>query len=622
MRAINCCGWVLALIASMVYLLTLEPTVSFWDCGEFIATAYTLQVSHPPGAPLYQLLAHLFCLLAGGHTLWVAACCNALSAIATGLTVMFLYWTLERMLRHKDKKPQPHLGAVVGSACYLFCHTVWFSAVESEVYALAMLIAAIMIWAAYRWRDSVNSTYLPSVPAGRWLLLLALLTGMGICVHQITLLTLPMIVTIIVTTLLDSQQAGRGKERRKRKEKKKEEEEEREEKEACLPASRRKRKERKDLLNTKLLLAAMLFFAIGLTPYLIVPIRAAGHPPLNFGNPDNMERFCAYLTRESYEKAPLYPRMWRHRSHDDENAAMWSGGDNGLKGNLQYYVTYQLGYMYGRYLCDNFIARHNERRNDTVWYVLPLLIAFAGIVAMGKQRNVLFQTLILFVTAGPLLNFYLNHPCYEPRERDYAYILSFYAVALWIGYGADSMLHWTHRCWHRILAAAVIVAAPLLMACGNWDDHDRSGRWVAHDVAVNLLNSCDKDALLFSFGDNDTFPIWYVQQVEGIRTDVQCENINLIGYRHFFELLVHNRDSRPCYLTQYAYDYLHDWFGDGVLPEGMNYRIVSTTDTTDRSTARTLCDDKKITWHDTTGVFVDYIGRSFMRRERIDSLTW
>lgn len=571
MKATDRCGWLLALTATAVYLLTLEPTVSFWDCGEFIATAHTLQVPHPPGAPLYQLIAHLFCLLAGSHTQWVAVCCNALSAVATGLTVMFLYWTLERMIKcNDDKERSIHLGAIVGALCYLFCHTAWFSAVESEVYALAMLVAATTIWATLRWRDSLGEN-----GSVRWLLLVALLQGMGVCVHQLTLLTLPMVAVVMATTL----------------------------------HRQRHRLQWRHLAYTALL--SLTLFCVGLSPYLIVPLRAAGHPPLNYGNPDSRERFEAYLRRDSYEKAPLYPRMWRHYVHDDENAAVWSGGDSGWSGNLRYYVTYQLGFMYGRYLCDNFIARHNGRRDATVWYVLPLLLALVGIAHMGRRRVLFWSVMTLFLTAGPLLNLYLNHPCYEPRERDYAYILSFYAVALWIGYGADGLLRWTRRRWQQVGMAALVVAAPLLMACGNWDDHDRSGRWVAHDVATNLLNSCDEGALLFTFGDNDTFPLWYVQQVEQVRPDVRCENINLIGYRQFAALLDAERGRRPCYLTQYAYDQLHDWFEGRLRLEGLTYRIADTIGP-DIDTAACRRHLERMVWHDTTGIYIDPVGQSFI----------
>ena len=571
MRRINLAGWLLAALATTVYVLTLEPTVSFWDCGEFIAVSYGLQVGHPPGAPLYQLLAHLFCLLAGSHLERVAYCCNLLSAISAGLTVMFLYWTAERMMR--DGEPHMHWSAVVGALCYLFCHSAWFSAVESEVYSLAMLVASIELWAAWRWRHERSP---------RWICLIALLAGMGICVHFLTLLTLP----AIIATLLwrDKQIGGRQ------------------------TATWRQ--------HIKIGIFSFMFFLVGISPYAIIPLRAAAHPTINSGNPENMERLVAYLSREQYEKAPLYPRMWRHRESDDRNMAPWSGGDNGWRGNLRYYVSYQLGYMYGRYLCDNFIARQNQRRGTTVWYVLPVLLALAGLLAQRHRSKMAFwSTLLLFLTAGPLLNFYLNHPCYEPRERDYAYVLSFYAVTLWISEGALLV----SRCilkkrWQRCTAIAVIAAAPALMAWGNWDDHNRSGRWVAHDTAMNILNSCDNNALLFTFGDNDTFPLWYVQQVERQRTDIQSENINLIGYRRFLQMLEENINRRPCYLSQYAYDQLHDYFDGHLQLEGMTYRVMPYPCAEIDTAAFLRHERDAIRWHDTSGVFIDNVGRSFLKQ--------
>ena len=564
----------LAGLATTVYLLTLEPTVSFWDCGEFIATAHTLQVSHPPGAPLYQLLAHLFCMLAGSHVERVALYCNALSAVAAGLTVMFLYWTLERMMGcGRTTRQRIHVGAVTGALCYLFCHTVWFSAVESEVYSLAMLFASAIIWNVWRWRDSLEYG-----GSGRWLLLTALLLGMAICVHLLTLLTLPVVLAIVGANLRHIR-PRRG------------------------PVAR-------------LTLVALLLFSIGLSPYLIIPLRAAGHPPLNYGNPDNAARFRAYLLRDNYEHAPLYPRLWRHHPHDDENAAEWSGGDSGLKGNLRYYFTYQLGYMYGRYLCDNFVARYNERSGTLVWYVLPMLLALGGLVVQRqRQRGTFRATLLLFLLAGPLLNLYLNHPCYEPRERDYAYVLSFYAVCLWIGFGAEGIWQRVARCkWCRNGVAVLLIAAPLMMAWGNWSDHDRSRSWIAHDVAMNLLNSCDDGALLFTFGDNDTFPLWYVQQVEGARKDIRCENINLISYGRFLNLLEENIEDRPCYLTQYAYDQLHTWFDDHLQLEGMTYRFCKDRCTPVDTSALRRHLSEGIRWHDTTGVNIGHVGRSFLKQ--------
>ena len=190
-------GWLLALGGTTIYLLTMEPTTSFWDCGEFIAVSYLLQVGHPPGAPFYQLLAHLFTLLAGGNAAMVAWWSNALSAVAGGCTVMFLYWSIVRLMqfvssRNEHPTPAHRVAAVVGGLCYLFCDTAWFSAVESEVYSLAMLIASSSVWAMLRWYQAPDRVH-----AVRWLMLIALLMGLGVCTHLLTLLTLPVLMLLI-----------------------------------------------------------------------------------------------------------------------------------------------------------------------------------------------------------------------------------------------------------------------------------------------------------------------------------------------------------------------------------------------------------------------------------------
>ena len=209
----------LAVGATAVYLITLEPTTSFWDCGEFIAVSYQLQVGHPPGAPFYQLLAHLFTLLAGGNAAAVAWWSNALSAVAGGCTVMFLYWTIRLLQRFSAAHNQPHIinyhfAAAVGSLCYLFCDTAWFSAVESEVYSLAMLIASVVVWAMLRWYHTPDHTQ-----AQRWLMLVALMLGLGACTHLLTLLTLPAVpLLFIFKTKNCKQKSGRVKHVAHRKE--------------------------------------------------------------------------------------------------------------------------------------------------------------------------------------------------------------------------------------------------------------------------------------------------------------------------------------------------------------------------------------------------------------------
>lgn len=565
-------GLLLGLVSTLVYVLTLEPTVSFWDCGEFIATSYKLQIGHPPGAPLYQLIAHAFCWLAGNDLSRVAYCCNLLSALAGGFTVMFLYWTICEITRNRQELSNhsflQQCAAVAGSMCYLFCDTAWFSAVESEVYSLAMLFCSIIIWAMVRWYRCEDRAFAP-----RWLILSSFLLGLGVCVHFLVLLTVPFAALTIIF------------------------------------------KKGKHLSPIKTGSLMALFFIIGLTPYLIIPIRANANPPINCGNPSDLQGLKAYLGREQYEKAPLYPRMWRHRAGDDANAMEWSGGDTTWAGNLRYYATYQLGFMYGRYICNNFIARKTKDHGNTVWFIIPIILAIIGMSEMMRDNKRMFWVVLaLFLTSGPLLNLYLNHPCYEPRERDYAYVLSFYALSIWIGVGGISTLRHLKQKKTAATASLLIFCAPLLMAIGNWNDHDRSGRYLAYDSAINLLNSCDQGALLFTWGDNDTFPIWYVQQVEEKRTDIQMENINLIGYRKFFQLMEENIDRRPCYFSQYAYDQLKDYLMGQAQLEGMAYRISLDNEEKVNVEAFERHLREGIFWHDTSDIYIDPIGRSFLQQ--------
>ena len=626
-------GWLLGVGGTIVYLLTAEPTTSFWDCGEFIAVSSLLQVGHPPGAPFYQLMAHLFTLLACGNSAAVAWWSNALSAVAGGCTVMFLFWTirlLQQMVSLKrrasddnDSTPQGWSGimpAVVGSLCYLFCDTAWFSAVESEVYSLAMLLASATVWAMMRWYHCLDRT-----EAQRWLLLIALLLGLGVCTHLLTLLTTPALLLLFIFK------------------------------------TRNYKLRTKKLTASNLLVFSfyiLVFFIIGLSPYLIIPIRANADTPINEGHPATYAEFKSYLLRDQYEKAPLYPRMWRHREHDAEYAASWSGGDTTLLGNTRYYFTYQLTYMYLRYLMWNFSGRYNDRqgfgspqngqfvtgippidrmlvgtsapmpkslptRGHNVYYLLPLLLGLIGMTSMKQRRGAFWVALTLFLMGGVVLNLYLNHPCYEPRERDYAYILSFYAFCIFIAFGAEWLMDKTKKLppifnFQFSIFNFLLMAVPALMACQNWDDHDRSHRYIARDAAANILNSCERDergTVLFTYGDNDTFPLWYIQSVEKERPDIRVENVNLMGTQNFVNLLSESISiGRPIYFTHYAYKQYKYLFPEQLQLEGNAYRLMSEP-----------CDSvavepfyrhamQQMGWHRLEGVYIDETGCKFIEQ--------
>ena len=603
---------VLAVAGSVVYLLTMEPTVSFWDCGEFIATSYGLQVGHPPGAPTYNLLAHCVMLLACGNAMLVAPLSNALSAVAAGATVGLLYSTILMLAEPHEDGPRAatRWTAIVGSLCYMFCDTAWFSATESEVYSLATCMASLMLWAALKWYRSKEGR------RHRWLLLIALVAGLGVGVHQLTLLVLPSVALTVIFALRRSPQ-------------------------------RRSWKRIAGLVGL-----ALLFFTLGLSTYAIVPIRAASKPQICYGDPSTAKGFKKYMNRDQYAKAPLWPRSWRKDAENAEHYAVWEGKG----GDVELLVSYQFVYMYVRYLMWNFSGRFNDRQgfggmqngqfitglplvDDLLvgssatpprdmtgsahnrYLALPLLLGIVGAIHQCRQRRRgFFVTLALFLMGGIVLGFYMNHPVYEPRERDYAYILSFYAFAVWIAFGAKWLIESFQKLKSQklkkpvLLAIYLLVAAvPTLMACQNWDDHSRHGRYTARDTAANMLNSCDQDAILITYGDNDTFPLWYAQQVEGIRPDVTVANVNIKGgWRWLSPTLNANDFKRPVFFSQYMRDYYGKHFPGRLQLTGLCYRLCPTP--CDSIDCETFCRHalKDISWHDITSVHLDPISRQFI----------
>src|SRR5665647_1538539 len=195
----NIVGWVIFLVAAITYLLTIEPTASFWDCGEFITTSFKLEVGHPPGAPLFMIMGRLFNLFASDNS-HVAIMVNAMSALASAFTILFLFWTITHLAKKLIKPVGEYtmgqtiaiLGAgVVGALAYTFSDTFWFSAVEGEVYASSSLFTALVFWAILKWEDVAEEKF-----AGRWIILIAFLMGLSIGVHLLNLLAIPAIVLV------------------------------------------------------------------------------------------------------------------------------------------------------------------------------------------------------------------------------------------------------------------------------------------------------------------------------------------------------------------------------------------------------------------------------------------
>ncbi|MCU0353057.1 MAG: DUF2723 domain-containing protein [Cytophagales bacterium] len=665
----NLTGWAVFAIAAATYVRTVEPTVSFWDCGEFVAAAHKLLIGHPPGAPFFMILAHVFTDTLAADASQVAYWMNVLSALCSAFTILFLFWTITllglKVVAANDNgqtlSPAQTLAlmtaSVVGSLAYTFSDSFWFSAVESEVYALSSLFTAFGVWAMLRWERIRDES-----AANRWLILIAYTIGLSIGTHLLNLVTLPALalvfyfrkfkptfrgaaVTLAVSgVLLLLIMNGMRTE---------------------LPAWAGKAdiffvntlglpfgsgavvlaailvgalgyglwhsaKKQKVVLNTALL--GFTFILIGYSSYALLVIRANFNPPFNLSNPKDIPGFMYYMNMEQYgagrplvygpnftadvvavdKGAPIYvkgerkyesyshqyepkydprrmtlfPRLYskdaarRHPETYRQLLDLRNDETPTLADQFSYFFSHQAGYFYTRYLLWNFAGRDSDEqgagwqktfeaksdlppavaqnRGHNRFYGLPLLLGVIGLVFLFRRnRQAFFVTGLLFFMTGLALVLYLNPPPVEPRERDYIYVGSFYAFAIWIGLGVLGIGQYLQKiarivnpaiggnAWLPTVATALSLGVPLLMAAENWDDHDRTGRYMALDSARNMLESCAPNAILFTTGDNDTYPLLYAQEVENIRPDVRVVISQFMGTDWYIDYLKQSLGRTP-----------------------------------------------------------------------------
>ncbi|QXD14550.1 DUF2723 domain-containing protein [Rhodocaloribacter litoris] len=336
---------------------------------------------------------------------------------------------------------------------------------------------------------------------------------------------------------------------------------------------------------------------IGYSTYALIFIRSMADPPIDENDPETAEAIVYYLKREQYGNTPilkgptfdnrlrrvdtrrevLFPR--RH-SPDPNHERVYAQYDS----DLDFFLHYQLGHMYVRYFLWNFVGRAadvqdaphivtfsdarakpylqqtpSERASRNAYYGLPLLLGLIGMAFhFWRDWRRAFAVFILFFVTGIGIILYLNQPPLQPRERDYSYVASFFAFSLWVGIGASGLIETASHSLRRRLgtlplaaplgiAAVLAAAVPFWMTYVNYDDHDRSGRYVAPDYAYNMLMSVEENAILFTNGDNDTFPLWYLQEVEGIRRDVRVVNLSLLNTDWYIRQLKNqwSRESAP-----------------------------------------------------------------------------
>ncbi len=659
----NIVGWLIFFIASGVYISTIEPVASFWDCAEFIASAYKLQVPHPAGAPMFLLIGRMFSMFAASNVESVGFAVNLVSALSSGFTILFLFWSIN-LLAHKLMKIKVGeatsaqtlriiIAGAIGSLAFTFSDSFWWSAVEAEVYAMSSFLIALIFWAMLKW-DVIEE----EAQANRWLILIAYIIGLSIGVHLLNIVALPALGLIyyfkkypkvtfkgVVAALLISsvillviwQFIILG-----------------------LPGLVGKfevffvnsiglpfgygalifgilliagfgygiywsAKNDKITLNTFLL--GFSFIIVGYSSYFVVLIRSQYNPPIDQNDPENVMNLLAYLNRDQYGSRPLVsgqyfdaevvsqekggpiytkgedeyeitdykietkydpkrttilPRMYSGAPGHAEEYRRWTGMRANEKpnfaDNIVFMFRYQLGHMYFRYLMWNFSGResdiegagwktmfadnselpdqmkNNKARNN--FWMLPFILGIAGLLFQAKRDEKSFSVVgLLFILTGVALILYLNSPATEPRERDYIYVGSYYAFAFWIGFGVLALASGLEKLLKNpkiasVAAGLIALSVPTIMAAEGYDDHDRSDRYFSVDAARNYLASCAPNAILFTGGDNDTFPLWFIQEVEGFRTDVRVIVLSYFNTDWYINQMRQNSyDSEPLPLS-------------------------------------------------------------------------
>lgn len=681
----NYTGLAVFIIAFAVFFMSAERTGSLWDCGEFVLGAYKLQVVHPPGAPMFLLVGRLFAWvgdLFSSDPANIAFAVNLMSALCSAFAAMFVSWitiilSKLALVRFSDDIGEAESYACAGAGLVAglstaFSTSLWFSAVEGEVYAMSTFFTAMTFWAVIKWYNLPNERI-----HDKWLIFAVFSAGMSIGVHLLSLLTFPALaifyyfkkfknhtfigvaaaalsgalaiaiiqkVIIVGIPALWAQMEllmvnGLG-----------------------LPIH-------SGIIPTVLIIAGVLFYmlrqararkiawleqvtvalfllVISFSTFGMVVIRANANPPINMNDPSDAMRLLPYLNREQYGERPLlrgpdftgkpvdveredrygivgdryevvdekisykyrdqdkilFPRI----AHSDQGRVQlhrrwmkYLGFDNQkdptMGYNLSFLWNYQLGWMYWRYFMWNFAGRQNgdqgfypwdkkdgnwlsgvkpvdearlynqdqltdAMKNDKArnkYYFLPFILGLIGMFFHArKDRNDFLGILAIFVITGIGIIIYSNQPPNEPRERDYVLVGSFFTFCIWIGMSVVQIFELVRdRGLLKGKAAAIaitalVLTAPAIMAVENFDDHSRRHHTGARDYATNFLNSLEPNAIIFTYGDNDTYPLWYAQEVEGVRRDVRVINLSLIAVDWYIDQARRKvNDSPPVKMT-------------------------------------------------------------------------
>ena len=671
-------GWLVFAVAFIVYWFSAERTGSLWDCGEFVLGAYKLQVVHPPGAPLFLTVGRIFAWLGdifSTDPANIAYAVNLMSGMFTAFAAAFVAWStmvftrLAFVGRGKELDLDQSLvsagAGIVAGLGTAFATSIWFSAVEGEVYAMSTFFTAMTMWAMVKWYG------LPDEPKhDRWIIFAFYSAGLSIGVHLLSLLTFPALALLYyfkkykesnVRGALIAAALGA----------------------LVIPITQkfvivgipwmwskfelltvnglglpfhsgifptlivlgaagffglRYAHQKQNHIIQKMMMS-LIMLVIGFSSIGVVVIRANANPPINMNNPSDAMRLLPYLNREQYGERPLFrgphfdarpvdlertdrygrvgdryevvdhkityiyddkdkmllPRIGHNDTNRPQLHRRIMGDQNrppDMAYNLKYLFKYQIGYMYIRYFMWNFVGRqngdqgfymqndrragnwisgvnavdgsrlynmrklpdtmkHNQARNR--YFFLPLIFGLIGLFWHLKTRPKDWVGLfVMFLFTGLGIIFYSNQPPNEPRERDYVLVGSIFTFCMWMGMSIPAIYGFLREKVTAVPARgaaigafALVLVAPLLMGFQNFDDHSRRHHTAARDYASNFLESCEPNAIIFTYGDNDTYPLWYAQEVEGIRRDVRVVNLSLIAVDWYIEGLRRKVNESP-----------------------------------------------------------------------------
>ncbi len=548
------CALGVLMTALAVYTRTLPPTISFWDCGEYITTAHILGIPHQPGTPLYVLMGRCFDLVIGLFGVSTAVAVNFMSAFFSAVGLMLLYLIVADLARRADPDSGwlAHAGGVIGALFLLFSDTYWNNAIEAEVYGLAGFIVALLTWLSLRWYDARQEAR-----SDRILYLILYLLGLGVGFHLGSLLVYPAVFVLVLVArehrlpLGDLVLVSLG-----------------------LALFLLSTMVKDDTALILLLLGYILaiavramqgrpfaligsaLFVLGLSVHLYMLIRAAHDPAINQSAPDNFATLMSVLRREQYPPINVFERSAP--------------------------LGWQFGYYYDFLLRQfTYLPAKGGALGSLSVFAGPIFLGLLGLLH-GLRR---LRPWIWLLVAGYLINadgltLYLNFTDHEVRERDYFYGTGFLYFAILIGLGAAALLRYAagregpsardlppdarptpvRAGPLAVAAAALLIAIPALPALVpghvKWFEHDRSDNWIAREYVLNMLAGLDRDAILFTNGDNDTFPIWYLQEVEHYRRDVTVVNLMLINLPWYIKQLKSRSPALPLSYTDAEIDRL------------------------------------------------------------------